>query len=363
MNFVLRIFFSGLIAFAPSPDGKELTVLLLDTGHEYSLSDSTALPHHHPLLLARAGKCEGQCGPGDGSIAKYLYPGKSKEQAADAFAVALQDGAAWKLSRSELSIGSEEAGDAALSPLLTLRKNVRKTAAGHPVEVPTSPEERKDFSWVADLSQLVDASAGGLKPGLVSGPPPRLIAARLKLRSGKVFTYRLVRVDNSVGPIHFMPLQGDGKEASYRQALAGWVAAEIEVQGSSVRVIEKHFDSETERSMTLSPQNNEIELAVLNLPELRPEPPTDSSAQDPQPGMHFELFYELVKTPLPKSSRLVPQVGMWSATRQDPQVGWDILHPKDDPKSLLLDDINLGIGRGPYDVIICPMIQYSGITP
>ena len=33
MEFVLRIFFSGLIAFVPGDDGKELNVLLVQTPH------------------------------------------------------------------------------------------------------------------------------------------------------------------------------------------------------------------------------------------------------------------------------------------------------------------------------------------
>ena len=43
MEFVLRIFFSGLITFIPSSDGKELTVVMIDTPHAYEMADGTTL--------------------------------------------------------------------------------------------------------------------------------------------------------------------------------------------------------------------------------------------------------------------------------------------------------------------------------
>ena len=60
-SFILKLFFTGLMAFVPSQDGKEVTVLLLNVHHDYQSSDGTALAHHKPLLIARAGDCSGEC--------------------------------------------------------------------------------------------------------------------------------------------------------------------------------------------------------------------------------------------------------------------------------------------------------------
>ena len=54
MSFILKLFFTGLMAFVPSEDGKEMTVLLLNVNHNYQSSDGSSLPHHKPLLIARA---------------------------------------------------------------------------------------------------------------------------------------------------------------------------------------------------------------------------------------------------------------------------------------------------------------------
>src|SRR2546430_46212 len=84
-EFILRIFFTGLIALRPSADGTEVTVLLVNTPHEYALADGTALPHHLPIVVARAASCEGTCTTEDhATIAQYLYSNKTSQQAVTA---------------------------------------------------------------------------------------------------------------------------------------------------------------------------------------------------------------------------------------------------------------------------------------
>ena len=36
-SFILKLFFTGLMAFVPSQDGKEVTVLLLNVDHDYHI--------------------------------------------------------------------------------------------------------------------------------------------------------------------------------------------------------------------------------------------------------------------------------------------------------------------------------------
>ncbi|HYN21126.1 MAG TPA: hypothetical protein VE078_09215 [Thermoanaerobaculia bacterium] len=362
MSFILRIFFSGLIAFVPSPDGKELTVLLLNADHGYHVSDGTSLEAHKPLLLTRAGSCAGQCPSEDAAIAQFLFPDKSPQQAGDSLAQAVFGGGAWQLSGSQLSLRKPCSGDPSLQPPLVLQGNVRRTEEGQLQAVPTTPQEREDFSWVADMDRIYP-SAGGVKPEVLTEPPSGLIAARLRLRSGKVFTYRLIQIDGKVKPIHFLPMGGEGAEAPYTQALANWIAAEIQIPGDTVEVLEESLgEGSPRRSMTLSPRDGLVEMAVLNLPALYPPSSAGEGSTEgpPQPGKHFELYFELTKTPPTKQTRPVPQALARSVAGSEPEVAWSALHPREELWSDLLDKIRLGIGRGPYDRVICPMVSFSG---
>src|SRR5258706_3928052 len=88
MNFVLRILFTGLIAFVRSNDGQELTVLLLNANHQH-ISDGTVLSSHKPLLIARAGGCTGTCPSRDTDIATFVYRDLSQSNAQDALEAAV----------------------------------------------------------------------------------------------------------------------------------------------------------------------------------------------------------------------------------------------------------------------------------
>lgn len=223
--------------------------------------------------------------------------------------------------------------------------------------------EREDFSWVASLKKI-DPSAGDINPDVLSPVPPKaLIAARIRLKSGKFFAYRLAPVGGKVRPIHFLPLNGKGKATPYAQALATWVAADIEVPGTSVEVVEETFGEaggDVKRSMTLSPRRGLVEIAVLNLPPLQPpQPPQPASPgiQDPPgPGGHFERYFDLLKNPPPQRERLVPQARAGKSIDSEPEVDWEVLHQC--LASELLDKIRLGIGRTTYDQVLCPTVQW-----
>ncbi|HYO76135.1 MAG TPA: hypothetical protein VE010_06690, partial [Thermoanaerobaculia bacterium] len=269
MDFILRILFSGLIAFVPSEDGKEVTVLLLNANH-YHTSDGAALQSHKPMLLARAGNCTGDCPTVDPAIASFIYADKTPTVATDSLQLAVSGGGAWQLSGSELSVrkGSSTAADL---PPLVIRNNVRGTVNGQPQLVPTNATEREDFSWVPNLKQVC-ANGCTLNPALLATQPPSgLIAARFRLRSGTVFTYSVARVGANVTPVNFKRLDGIGSASSYSQAVATWVAADIAITGSNVEIVEEKFAGGAGRSMMLTPDaNDRIEIAVLNLPPFIP---------------------------------------------------------------------------------------------
>jgi len=352
-GFILRIFFSGLIALQPNADGTEVTVLLVNSPHEYALADGTTLAHHTPLVLARAASCEGTCTTADhASIAQSIYINKPPQQAVTALNGAILGGGAWQLSSSDLTlVGPEEP--------LAIRNNVRgHTEDGSLQLVPTTPAEREDFSWVADMSDLAPGTEGFKAAVRSTEPPPGcLIAARLKLHSGKLFTYSLVKIDGKARPVHFRKPSGEGPEAPYTQAVANWVAAEIHVPGDFVEIVDQNFsDSTRRRTMKLHPQDGVVEMAVLNLPPFE-APAPDAVAPLPGPGQHFQIYYDLVKTPPARADRLIPYTSS-TLPASEPQVDWATLHPRQMLWSNLLEQLNLSPrGKSPYDMTLCPITQ------
>jgi hypothetical protein len=352
-DFVLRIFFSGLIALQPSADGKEVTVLLINTPHEYVMAGGATLAHHTPIVLARAANCQGTCvTDAHPAIAQFLYASKTPQQASAALTGALLGGGAWKLAGSDLAvIGAGEP--------LTIVSDVRGQAEnGTPQMVPTTAQEREDFSWVADLSAIAPGTEG-FRAALSGSAPPSdpLIAARFKLRSGKLFTYSLVKIDGKARPVRFRKPSGEGADVPYAQALANWVAADIRISGEFVELVETKFtDSTQQRSMKLYPQDGRVEIAILNLPPFE-APAPDAEAPLPAPGQHFEIYYDLVKTPPAVADRLVPHTAA-APSASEPQIDWATLHPKAKLWSDLLEQLNLSPrGKSPYDVTLCPIVR------
>ncbi|HKH47667.1 MAG TPA: hypothetical protein VKM72_23670 [Thermoanaerobaculia bacterium] len=319
MTFILRIFFMGLVAFVPNRDGTELTVLLVETRPGQVASNGSAIALHHPMLLARAAECRGDCGTAAGVDPHLLFP-EDGAAAASYLAAALEHGAAWRLDGSDLSIvdaGAREHG---------------------PLEM--------QLGDIADLGRIAPGF-GVVKPDLLAPRPPQnLIAARFRLRSGKVRPYRFVREDGKVLPIEFKPLQGGPVAVGAPRALADWIVAEITVPGDSIEIVESRFGGTGRRTVRLSPQDGFVELAVMNIPD---PPPKESAHAAHAADTHFELYYNLARTPPPAGQRPVPHVAN----------GRGVLLQDETLRSRLLEGLKLNGPKGFYERIICPVAQLS----
>jgi len=343
-TFVLKLFFSGLMAFIPSQNGNEVTVVLLNVAHDYALSDSTTLDHHTPLLLARAGSCSGDCPTRDADVAQYVFADQSEATALDSLEAAVSGGGAWMLSGSDLSLqkGSESAADL---PALVLRNDARGSEI-----IPTSATEREDISWISSLHTLCPTCT--LDTDVLGSTPPAIVAARFHIRNGKLFTYSVARIGSNVTPAHFERLDGTGTVSSYSQAVASWVGAELQITGDDVQIVEDKFDSSTGRSMTLTPDGDgKVEVAVLNLP---PFVPPSSPNMTSGTGKHFEIYYDLTTNAPSQSARLVPKTGAASGAPSYDTVDWSTIHPSTTLWSDLLNALRLNIGRTVYEQALCP---------
>lgn len=347
-TFVLRILFTGLMAFIPNENGTEVTVLLLNADH-YHTSDGAAMQSHTPILYARAGNCTGDCVDDNTTIAGFSFRDQSSSVALDSLAYALGNGSAWVITGSDIT--AQKSAGAADLPSLDIRDDVRGTVNGQPQIVPTTSTERGDYSWIAEVTQLC-GSGCPLDPDLFDTLPPSIVAARFKINSGDLFTYSVARLGSDVTPVHFKRLDGTGSASSYTQAVASWVGVDIEVTGSSVQFVDTKHNGGTGRSMTLSPDTTgKVEVAVINLPPFIP--PASSSNYAPQVGKHFEMYYDLLQSPPAREARLVPRTGAPSGTTV-PQVSWSTVHPSTTIYSELLNRLRLEPGRSLYDRTICP---------
>jgi hypothetical protein len=275
----------------------------------------------------------------------------------DSLEAAVSGGGAWELAGSELSLHKAAATDPDL-PALILHTGVRGTVNGQPRTIPTTSAEREDYSWVADLKQICPSGCG-LDPAMTGAQvPPGLIAARLRLRSGKVFTWSVARMGSDVTPVYFQRLDGQGSVSPYSQAVASWVGADIAVSADSIELVEEKFDGGAGRSMTLSPDaDGKVEIAVLNLPPF--VPPATSGTAAPEAGKHSELYYELAQTPPAIETRLVPRAGAAAGVAPWTAVDWRSIHPANVLWSDLLNALRLEAGRGPYDKVLCPPFGYG----
>jgi len=352
LDFLVRILFSGLIAFIPSEDRTEVTVLLLNVDHAYHTSDGSSLAHHTPMVVARAGNCTGQCPKRDAAVAQFVYVGSSLSAAQDALEDAVDGGGAWILSGSDLSLRKGTSTDPDL-PALSFETGVRATVNGVPLAIPTTSSERRDYSWIADMKKVCPTGCTLDQSVLGTNPPAGLIAARFKLRTGNVFTYSVARIGSDVTPVNFKRLDGTGNASTYSQAVASWVGADITVSGSSIELVETQFDGDPGRTMKLEPDaEGKVEIAVLNLPPF--VPPASPHNEAPSVGRHFEAYYELAENPPASATRLVPRPGAAPGTASYPQADWHLVHPQNVLYSELLNKLRLDIGRSVYDRTLCP---------
>ena len=348
-TFVLRILFTGLMAFIPNENGTEVTVLLLDSNH-YHTSDGSSMPAHQSILYARAGDCSGNCDDDEG-IAKFTFLDLSQSAQIDSLAYALNDGSAWMIAGSDIAVQKSSGG--ANLPALQIVDDARGTVNGQPQIIPTTSAERKDFTWIPALQQLC-SSGCEIDSDLFDTVPPGIVAARFKINSGDLYTYSIARLGSDVTPVQFKRLDGTGSTSSYVQAITSWMGLDIEVTGDSIDFVETKHDGGTGRTMTLSPDNGKVEVAIVNLPPF--VPPASSNNDAPQVGKHFEMYYDLLATPPAHETRLVPRAGAPSGTTVPP-ISWTSVHPSSAVSSELLSRLRMEPGRSLHDRVICPPVK------
>jgi hypothetical protein len=345
MGFLLRIYFIGLIAFVPDPNGQKMTVLLVDGRNPYVASDGVLLPEHHPLLVARAAGCTGDCAGQERAVADVVYADdQTPAQRTDSLRQALGAGGSWVLDQSELRIVLPDSSP----PPFHVAGAGPSAGEDAPGAAPTSDE---DFAQVADVSALADRRLVA-DPALLEGPEKGRTVGLLRIAAGTVKAQRLAGFADDVVEFQFATASEfkEGVDVGMpTRTLADRVAVEIPIAGCSVRLEETNAETSARRSMTLSPNSCDgsvLEVAVLNLPRhgyQHGEVPGPSDA--PVIDHHFELFYDLAESPPPRNRRPVPGYFHGPMT------------PRPHSSSPLLGLLGLEPNRGIWSSAQCPVAR------
>lgn len=173
--------------------------------------------------------------------------------------------------------------------------NVVLCRDGYPMtRCPQTPVAEMDLCWVPSLKQI--AGIDKVDPDLLGTNPPRGkksgIAARIDFESGNLFAHAEV---NRLQPSEFWtfaPSQGGGM---VEQFLADTVRLEVGSNPDATLVIEA-FEFGKEKApaetLVLKPYNEEIAIAISNLPNMvaHPEHGMEASMD------HFAAYYGLLKS-------------------------------------------------------------------
>lgn len=287
-TYKLTIVFSGLCAFVPRGVSEErlerMDVLLVKvpnlpediaSGSEYGGYGDVP---HQPILR----------------FALKDLPGENKiEGDADGF---------WYLNDEDVSLSLLGDGEAPLTGRVEMRTGVRIPGSEKPMESMdwrySLEDQEADISWLPELEK-VHPEAATVNPDLLDGATPSpTVAARFRFGSGLLRSDRIATFNDGYVVAQFVPAWDD--EAPYTQAIAHWVALEIEVdRRSSLLFKAARYGGGQERRLVLRPADGEagLKVYVSNLCcgnfVYQDQSVGAGSEEVPSADLDFEHLYEL----------------------------------------------------------------------
>lgn len=333
MGFILKVYLLGLIAFVPSKDGSQITILLVDASRGFTTSDGSVFPPHYPVMLASAGNCHPSCASEIATIGPHVYMKApvtdplvlmpSSDDPAGSLEKLVAGGGAWALSGSQIWLTHRvPEGRSAPSSLqmATGRPAATGRTTGQLATMPGSAQETADFSWVAEMPR-VSPAAGEVDPDCLRARPTRCpLAGRLTLAAGTFKTHKLTEFEPASGgggiaEFAFAPMVAAAPTPGYTQAIADWTVVEIAIPSCEATFSMLPFDGRGDaRMVTLSPRACDgeavVEVALLNLPDPSQLESLGAHAHSAATGdgSHFEIFYELSKDRPAPANRSIPRV-------------------------------------------------------
>lgn len=265
MAFNCRIKFTGLCAFVPNkplPGTERMCVVLVDgTGADATAIralDGTVLRRHRAFL----------------SFDLKNLPGFTSQRPKEGKGI-------WYLEKQRLTL-DVGAGGQAFSTTFDPAIDAAVDHAG-----PTTPQEARSFSWVADMKKVAPAHSK-MDANAVSKTPPAEVLAQVILTKGTLFTSKIEKVrwcfPNVLGP------------DIIRKPVAHEVTLELTSIPKLIINAAKLSPSAVPVSLELQPATTgeDVEIEIVNLCE---ENPLRWDRHNPQPkdDEDFRWYYQLLE--------------------------------------------------------------------
>jgi len=355
----VRLILYGLIAFAPNSNDSPTTInaLLVDARGPQYASDGCKIPPHMPVLFAAADSCtvDGLACTVSEQVEKPRKPAIS---------------GAWLLDRESLSVEVVPAGEAHARKLIAVQG--QKVASS----LPANPTESSLLHWIPQMRSLLKTTAAkgpSLAKDCLHGAQNCPIVARLAIDDGRVTSCHLSEeiTEEKVYPFAFKPI-GTSAKAVLTQAMSDAVMVSFQVSaGSEVQIVSLDLEKkEPKRKVVLKAgEEPTIDIWVTNVPSQAHQAMEDPTCHNSSNYIdrHFQLYYNLLDTPIPFSKRAVPhrlvnekQVLVAAAAQPKGGEGCPVLTFLDDSTPI---DIQLrsaefrDYNRVPYDWKSCGNVQ------
>lgn len=271
---ILRLFFAGLIAFAPVDNGT-IKVFLLDGLSEqtYASGDLRCISQAHmPQLVARKERVVGSC---------------EGETTVNGLRVCV-----WSLKDVDIFIHGLYGND------LKKIAGRRGVEQGQLRNFPRTRDEALDLSWIADID-AVTPDGGEILADVLSGHSVKGVTGRLTLTTGLLQTCHLVEVFVPVGQqcIPVMPLfrfrqNSTDSPRGYDQALADEVGLEAGMDSRFLSIFRVTFSGEAKPPIILSASDSgELDALIVNLP---PPLEHEHAGNCGKFGIDFSRFFAIV---------------------------------------------------------------------
>lgn len=319
MDFTLRIFFIGLIAFVPIEDkdkGDKLVVLLVEAREDAVSYDGRHIPRHIPLMHYSCRNRPGfQCTADetDPAVREDLKKTFGKEDGEFLKAGVL------RLAEVEISLKEE------LEDKFKSRGDFGKCSPG--VIKKPDGEATKDVSWFPDMLQIaVEKDHAQINPACIdeqASPPADLVVSRGIFKFGELVSAKLLWEAAHYLPYAFKPVRDPSDPLKCGQSLVSRASLNIPVSGCEATIDLRPYGApESEgKKITLVPvdcnaPNAEVKVYISNRMECvkwNLGPPCNSAApccEDKhaqyEDGPHFELFYKLSAVKVPDEQKPIP---------------------------------------------------------
>ncbi len=304
---MIRIIIMGLVAFVPSVDNQDQCVLLVDATAPLVFG-GYSVPEHHAAIRVhgdRVDKSAGRrlpdrfVGP-SGEHALFFL----RDEKVELVAIHSEE-----VKRRPCCIPEGEMPDPKKpcctgAPGEVCEGDNRCPGGRHPYD-----RQRRDFSWVLDLGEIVSGAARAKGDCFEVDPPDGDVEAQLRLPAGELFTFQLEGepdpANTNTEKIQIVRFPGsDGFEP---RAAARKLALEIKKipddREPELRIRSSRFSGEALPEIRLTGEDGLLEVIVMNSPTADLHDP-DQTGRDPAP--HFGHYYRLSRTTIPREQWLIP---------------------------------------------------------